>query len=201
MALLPITRPLFPTVLVQREQLAANWQWYLALGIGLVVLGTLGLIYAFWTTLASIIYLGVMLLFAGALEIIQSFRLNKWGGFFLHLILGLLYGVAGVFIISSPLMNAIALTALLSIVLITMGFVRVIVSLTTRFPYWGWVFFNGVLSMLLGWLIWRQWPVSGLWIIGAFVSIDVIISGWSWIMLALTARSRNRVTTSAEAEA
>ncbi|MGZ3634159.1 MAG: hypothetical protein ACXWM7_07870 [Parachlamydiaceae bacterium] len=45
--------------------------------------------------------------------------------------------------------------------------------------------------MLLGLLIWAQWPVSGLWIIGLFIGIDLIVLGWMWITLALAAKDTN----------
>ncbi len=57
-----------------------------------------------------------------------------------------------------------------------------------RFPHWGWVLFNGIITLILGIIIWRQWPVSGLWVIGLFIGIDLIISGWAWIMLSFAAR-------------
>jgi len=51
------------------------------------------------------------------------------------------------------------------------------------------VFMNGIVSVLLGAAIWRQWPLSGLWVIGLFVGIEMLFSGLSWIMLAVAARS------------
>ena len=48
---------------------------------------------------------------------------------------------------------------------------------------------NGVISLALGIMIWRQWPESSLWVIGIFVGIDMLFNGWSLIMLALTLRS------------
>ena len=47
----------------------------------------------------------------------------------------------------------------------------------------------GAISILLGVMIWRAWPVSGLWVIGMFIGIDMIVDGWTEIMLALSARS------------
>ena len=60
---------------------------------------------------------------------------------------------------------------------------------TERFSAWPWVLLNGVVTLLLGISIWRQWPESSLWVIGLFVGIDLIFNGWSWVMLALAARS------------
>ena len=54
---------------------------------------------------------------------------------------------------------------------------------------WGWVVLNGVISVILGAAIWRQWPLSGLWVIGLFVGIEMLFSGLSWVMLGLAVRS------------
>jgi len=59
----------------------------------------------------------------------------------------------------------------------------------SNLPHKGWLVFNGALSVLLAVLLWQQWPLSGLWAIGLFVGIDVLLTGWSWIALALMAKT------------
>ena len=54
----------------------------------------------------------------------------------------------------------------------------------------GMVFFNGVVTFLLGAMIYANWPLSGLWVIGLFIGVDLILAGWSWVLLSLTARSK-----------
>jgi len=66
---------------------------------------------------------------------------------------------------------------------------RIVMSVFERFEGWGWVFVNGLVSVLLGAAIWRQWPLSGFWVIGLFVGIEMILSGMSWLMLGLALRS------------
>ena len=62
-------------------------------------------------------------------------------------------------------------------------------AITVRYPHWGSVLFNGVISLLLGILIWRRWPVSGLWAIGLFVGIEMLLNGWSLVRLSMTGRN------------
>ena len=57
-------------------------------------------------------------------------------------------------------------------------------------PHRGWVLLSGLITRLLGILIWRQLPGAAVWVIGTFVGIDMIFAGWSWVMLALAARNR-----------
>ena len=52
---------------------------------------------------------------------------------------------------------------------------------------------NGTITLLLGLLIQKQWPLSGLWVIGLFVGIDLIFNGWAWIALSLVLRKTPEV--------
>jgi uncharacterized membrane protein HdeD (DUF308 family) len=73
-------------------------------------------------------------------------------------------------------------------ILIVAGLFRLFVAFSTPLDHRGWLILNGVVSILLGVMIWRSWPVSGLWVIGMFVGIDMIFDGWTEIMLALSVR-------------
>jgi uncharacterized membrane protein HdeD (DUF308 family) len=42
--------------------------------------------------------------------------------------------------------------------------------------------------LVLGILILAQWPVSGLWVIGLFLGIELIFYGAAWIAVALRVR-------------
>jgi uncharacterized membrane protein HdeD (DUF308 family) len=77
---------------------------------------------------------------------------------------------------------------LMAIFFILTGIFRFILALWMRLPNWGWECINGIVTMILGIIIWEQWPISGMWVIGLFIGIDLIISGWAWIMLSLAAR-------------
>lgn len=170
------------------KQLKENWNWYLILGISLVVVGTLALIFSYATTLFSVIYLGIFLMVIGVIEGIQSFKLSQWSNFFLHLFLGILYFIGGLFLIIYPTINAVSLTLLLAVFLIVSGILKIFFAFTKKTPHKGALIFSGILTVILGCLILYQWPLSGLWVIGMFVGIDAIVTGWTWILLSLQAK-------------
>jgi uncharacterized membrane protein HdeD (DUF308 family) len=91
-------------------------------------------------------------------------------------------------IVANPGAGALVLTLILAVFFMVAGLFRIMAALTMRFPQWGWLLVSGIVTLLLGLLIWRQWPVSGLWVIGLFIGIDMIFCGWSWVMAALAAR-------------
>lgn len=173
------------------EEVKANWKWFLALGVFLLILGASIITSSFYATLFSIVLLGGFLFAAGIVQIIQAFLAKKWNGLFLSLFVGLLYMVTGFLLLSKPAVSAINLTLWIAAFCFIAGLVKMLTALLIRFKQWEWVFFNGLVTFLLGAMIYADWPLSGLWVIGLFIGVDLILSGWSWILLSLTARSNH----------
>jgi len=176
-----------PANIVRHElhEIREHWWAFLALGIGLVLIGTMCIIHPFVASLASVVFLGFLLLAAGIGQIVSSFWAGKWSGMLMHLLIGALYTIVGFMIIGEPETNMVLLTKILAIFLIVVGVFDILSALIQRFHGWGWVLLNGGITLLLGLMINRQWPESALWVIGLFVGIEMIFNGWAWIMLAL----------------
>lgn len=174
-----------------QQKIALNSNWYLFLGLLLIVLGALALGSSVFTTLISVVILGGYIIAAGGLELIQAFRTKTWGYFFLHLFLGILYFVSGAFIIYNPVINAVFLTLFLAVFFVISGSFRAAYALTAAHAHRMLLLFSGLINILLGVLIYYQWPSSGLWILGAFVGIDLIVTGWTWLFIALSSKRIN----------
>jgi len=170
------------------KQLHENATWYQCMGIALIVIGFFATIFASVSTLFSVVYLGFLLIFLGIAEAIKSSKITLWKSFALHLLLAILFTACGAFIVFYPTINAITLTLLLAISFIIAGIFRLFFAFTHTVPHKGWLIFNGACTLLLGILIWQQWPVSGLWVIGMLIGINAIFTGWTWIMLASIAK-------------
>jgi uncharacterized membrane protein HdeD (DUF308 family) len=179
------------------EAIRGQWIWLLTLGIVLVVVGTLAIGAPLIASLATALTIGALLLVGGAAQLVGSFWTRDWSGFFMMFLMGVLYIVVGLLFLEQPISALEALTLLLACSLIVSGIFRIVGSLMSRFPQWSWIFFGGVLNLLLGILIWRQWPVTGLWVIGLFVGIDMIFNGWTWVMLSLRLKSLPRASAAA----
>jgi|ERR1700733_27082 len=167
-----------------------NNYWFLGTGIALVLLGTIAITFAVFTTLASVIFLGWIFLASGILQIAHGVNTRHWSGFSLYLLLGALSLIVGGMFIAKPAQSAIALTLLIALVLITKGIFRIIISLVYTFANQWWVLLNGILTTALGIIIFAQWPFSSPWVIGLFVGIDLIFNGWSLIMLSMINKRR-----------
>lgn len=171
------------------DDLKRSWGWFLGLGLFLIILGTIALGSSVLMTLASVVLFGCLLIAGGSLAIAHAFLRKRWGGFFLDLFIGILYDAGGFFLVAHPEEAAITLTLLIALFLLIGGLLRIFVALTVPLHHRGWLLLNGIVTLLMGILIWRQWPLSGLWVIGLFVGIDMIFYGWSLVMLGLTAKS------------
>lgn len=173
-----------------------NWGWLFLWGVLLVLLGIFAISTATLTTKISILILGVLLVIGGIIAVIDAFTTwwGKGGGFFSHLLMGILYIIAGVMLIESPMLGSISITLILGIFYVILGIYNIIYSVSARVLNWGWSLFNGIITLLLGILILEHWPASGLFFIGLFVGIDLLFFGWASIMNALAARNlRNRL--------
>ena len=164
------------------------WGWFLAFAIVQIVVGLLAVSFAFVATFASVVALGVLLLVAAGAQLGAAVWARNWRGFFLFVLVGLLYAAAGFLMLDHPLIAAEALTLMLAAAFLVGGAFRVVAALVERFPGWGWVLGNGILTFLMGALIWQRWPESGLWVLGLFVGIDLIANGITWATVAVGVR-------------
>jgi uncharacterized membrane protein HdeD (DUF308 family) len=176
-----------PALAAEMHSLRHHWVWFLVLGIALVVLGSIAIGWACLSsiTIAATWLFGFVMLGGGIGEIIHSFTVGRWSGTLVHLLIGVLYCVVGFMMISDPADSAITLTKIIAIFMIVGGIFRIVAALSHRFTGWEWVLLNGGITLLLGLLVYKNWPQSGLWFIGLVIGIDMIFNGWSWIALAI----------------
>jgi uncharacterized membrane protein HdeD (DUF308 family) len=164
------------------------WFCFLMLGILLVLCGSAAIVIPPLFTVLTAKVLGILLMVAGLVTVISSFWIGKWSGMLLHLLTGILYLVAGFVVSERPVATAIVITLFIAATFIVLGSFRIVSALTIRFPQWGWVLFNGLVTLLLGVVIYRHFPESALWVIGILVGVELLLNGWTWIMLSLAVR-------------
>jgi uncharacterized membrane protein HdeD (DUF308 family) len=177
------------------QHLRSNWRWFALLGALLVFCGTVAVIFPFLSSVAVIDVLAVVFLIAGVATIVGSFWTGKWSGLLVHLLVGILYVVTGFIITERPLMTILVITIFIAVSFIVSGAFRILAAMLIRFPQWGWSLLNGAVSMLMGIIIYRHLPISAMWVIGLLVGLEMLFSGWTWIMLGLAIRNLPQETT------
>jgi len=151
-----------------------------------------------WLTLASVFIFGVFLVIGGGVQIFQTFKCRGWGSILWHGLIAVFYVLAGFSIMADPLAASTLFTLLLAGALVGIGVMRLIMAFQLRgAKNWFWPLIGGIAAIFLGVMILARWPVSGLWVIGLFVAIEMIFGGWTYIFIALAARGVGKKTPAA----
>jgi uncharacterized membrane protein HdeD (DUF308 family) len=173
----------------QLEELQKHWVWFLVLGISLVVLGMLAIGHSVGATEFIVKVFGLILLVSGVVQVVVSFSSPKWSGLLAQFLFGILYAIVGMMVASQPDSAAAVITLLMAVFFIVGGIFRIVLALDLKFRNWGWALFHGIVTLMLGMMVWSSWPSSAPYVIGIFVGIEVLVSGWVWIMMAISVRS------------
>jgi uncharacterized membrane protein HdeD (DUF308 family) len=185
-----------------------SWGWLLALGILMAVLGVIGLGMTYWLTVVAVFWFGILAIIGGVTQLIDAFHHKGWKGIIWHVIIGIVYILAGILLITTPVTAAFWLTIFLAIMLIVVGVSRIFMAFQLRSHggIWLWVLLSGVVSIVLGILIYGTvtppapeamataegqlaWVQSWGWVIGLFVAIELIMDGVALISIALGVKS------------
>ncbi len=175
-------------------RLSEHWWYFLLVGILLVLGGTAAIVYPWLTSIGVVIFLGAVLIVSGLATIISAFWAGKWSAFMVQVLIGLLYMVTGFVITEAPLASLALLTLMLAGFFVIAGSFRIVTALVDKYPQWGWYLFNGVVTLMLGLIIFRSFrslpeePEGVFWIIGLLVGLELLFNGWTWIMLSLAIR-------------
>ena len=171
------------------DEAKKNSGFLVFLGILTVIFGVVAIGSPLITGVAVAVFVGFLLLASGVARIVHSLKSQQWGTGFWGTAIGALGILAGLLMIFRPLVGLVTMTMLLAIYFLVDGISEIIAAFKIKPDQgWGWVLFNGIIAVLLGLMIWRQWPVSGAWAIGLLVGIHILMTGWSMIILGTGAR-------------
>jgi uncharacterized membrane protein HdeD (DUF308 family) len=171
------------------DEAKKNSGFLIFLGILTVIFGVVAVGSPLITGVAVAVFVGFLLLASGVARIVHAFKSKQWGTGFWGTAIGVLGVAAGLLMIFRPLVGLVTMTMLLAVYFLVDGISEIVAAFRIKPDQgWGWVLFNGIIAVLLGFMIWRQWPVSGAWAIGLLVGIHILITGWSMIILGTGAR-------------
>lgn len=170
------------------ERLRPRWGWIVALGALIAVMGGVALVLVVSATIASVYVIAVFMIIAGGAEIAAGIGARTWGRFFLWILAGLAYIVAGAFALARPLVAAYAFTLVLGVVMTTTGGIRIYLGTHLGSGLRGPVLWAGVLTALVGILILIGWPANSVFILGILLGLDLLFWGTAWIAFGLWLR-------------
>ncbi len=155
----------------------------------LIVFGFLAIAVPFATSWGVVIVVAWLIVFSGGFQFIHAFQSKGVGHILWKLLVAILYVVVGLYFLLHPLLGVAAFTFALAIFFVVEGVFDLVAYFQSRHVAGsGWILFDGIITLILGLLVWRQWPSSSLWVIGTLVGISMIFTGMTRLMLSLSAR-------------
>lgn len=169
---------------IKKDAKTSKW-----VGILLLIAGFLSLVAPFGAGLSVTVMVGVLMLFSGVAQLFLVFKAGSFGEGILLALFAILTLVAGGYMLSQPVEALAALTLFLAAYFVASGVIQIVGAFGAR-PQagWGWLLFGGIVSILLGAMIWRQFPLSGAWAVGTLVGVQLVISGWTLIAVGGVAK-------------
>jgi uncharacterized membrane protein HdeD (DUF308 family) len=166
-----------------------NATWLIVLGVLTAILGVLAIASPLMSGIAVTLFIGGLLTVMGVMQIIAAFKSGQWGSGIVGTLIGLLSIAAGLLMIFRPGIGLASLTLFLAAYFLVDGIFEIIASFKMKPESgWGWMLFNGIVAAVLGFLLWRQWPVSGSYAIGILFGIHILMSGIVMIVVGFGAQ-------------
>jgi uncharacterized membrane protein HdeD (DUF308 family) len=176
-----------------REGLRRSWKALMAVGILAIVVGCVAIVVPAVASVGTAIFIGWILVVAGAFLVAGAFTAHSIGSVILRLLWAFLTVIVGLWLIVEPHNGTLTLTLVLGIYFLFMGLTRTFVAFAARGQQAaGLVGLSGIAGLLIGILILAKFPSSADWAIGLLVGIDLIFAGWTLTSVALVGKDLAR---------
>jgi uncharacterized membrane protein HdeD (DUF308 family) len=163
--------------------------WSIALSVLMIIAGFLAIMSPLVAGIVVTRIVGWLLLFSGALHFVYAFRGGGVAAVLWEILLGVVYVLVGFFILANPALSLASLTLVVAFYLFLEAIIEFAESYMTRHEQGsGWLLFDGVVTMLLAFMIWFSWPASNVWAIGTLVGVSMLFSGISRLMMSSAVR-------------
>ncbi len=153
-------------------------------GIILLIAGTLAILSPFVAGVSITMLVGAMLAVSGIGQCFLAFKTGAFGRGLMVFVVGVLMTITGFYMMNQPIAGLATLTIILMSYLLATGVLEIIVAFQLKpADGWGLELFNGIVTLLLGIMLWRQFPLSGAWAIGILFGIKMIFSGLAFVII------------------
>lgn len=154
--------------------------WSVTVGILLILAGLIAIFLPFIAGVAATAVVGWLLLFAGGAHLLYAWSARGAGAVIFQIIIGLLYVLVAFYLIFHPARGLLTLTLLLASYFVVEGVLEIVMYFRLRRSHRaGWFLWDGLITLLLGGLIWAHWPFSSAWALGTLVGVSLLMSGFA----------------------
>ncbi len=149
-------------------------------GTLLIAVGFLAILLPFVVGIAVTAVIGWLLLVAGVVHLIYCWHSRSTGAVVWQLLIAVLYLFVGFYMVFHPARGLVTLTLLLASYFVIEGVIELVLYFRLRRSHRaGWFLWDGLITLLLGILIWTHWPISSVWVLGTLIGISLLISGFA----------------------
>ncbi|MBE9549355.1 MAG: DUF308 domain-containing protein [Proteobacteria bacterium] len=171
---------------VKKKSNAATIWGVLTIILGIFVMGA-PMLSGVMVGITVSVLIAIAMIIAGVSQTLYAFQAGSIGRGILMLLFGGITIVAGIAIITKPGIALAMLTMFLTIYFIVDGIMTLIASTAVEQGK-GLMIFNGIITLILGIMLWRGWPVAGIWAIGILLGIRLFFSGITMLALGSVGR-------------
>jgi uncharacterized membrane protein HdeD (DUF308 family) len=177
------------TTLASSTLLRKSLGWTIALSVVMIIAGILAIIMPPIAGIAVTVLFGWLLTFSGVAHLAYAWHTRGTGAILWELLLGAAYLFAGIYSLLHPLLSMVSLTLVLAIYLFVEAILEFILAVRLRpLAGSGWLFVDGIVTLILAIMIWLNWPSSSAWALGLLVGFSMLFSGMTRLMISLAAR-------------
>ncbi len=167
------------------ERIRSNATLTLIIGIVMIIAGLLAVGSPAVAGLSLTIMVGAMLAVSGISECFLAFKAGAFGRGLMLFLAGLLMAAVGFYMMTQPVSGLASLTILLMAYFIASGIFEIALAFQVRPEQgWGLQLANGIITLLLGIMLFNQFPLSGVWALGVLFGVKMIFSGWALIFIS-----------------
>jgi len=160
--------------------------WSVALSALMILAGVLGIILPPVAGLVATVFFGWLFIFSGAAHFVFAWHTRATGALIWELLVGTVYVVLGGYLLVNPVVGLVSLTFALAVYLFAEAVLEFAMGFgLRRLPGSGWLFFDGVVTLVLAILIWRTWPSNSIWVVGTLLGVSMLFSGVARLMISL----------------
>jgi uncharacterized membrane protein HdeD (DUF308 family) len=163
--------------------------WHILAAVLFIITGMFAIIEPAVAAIGITLLLGWLLIFGGVAHVFAAFKGGGAKRVFLEILSAVAFLIGGLYILTHPLLAIGTLTALLAVVIFAAGIFDIVSYFRLRREQpSGWMLFNGIVALLLAWLIWSRWPSSSAWAIGTLVGVNLLLTGITRLMVGMAER-------------
>lgn len=177
------------TTIAPSTLLKKSLGWTIALSVVMIIAGILAVIMPPIAGIAVTVLFGWLLTVSGIAHLAYAWQTRTTGGVLWELLLGAAHLFAGIYTLLHPLLGMVSLTLVLGVYLFVEAVLEFILAVRLRpLPGSGWLFVDGIVTLILAIMIWLNWPSSSAWALGLLVGFSMLFSGMTRLMISLAAR-------------